>query len=103
MSSIISTFNGSTLVLRVNGGFTHKTYKIFQTHYVRIDDAHYKDIIVDFSGCTWIDSNGIWALVKLRRFGEKREKRVCFRNCSDDVKGVVRSAGIRRLENMACQ
>ncbi len=84
---------GDILLVRLTGALDIAGANDIETPLTNISDA-YKNVIVNFTGVTFLASIGIRVLVKAQRAMSKRSGRLIVFNPSDDARKVLRSTGI---------
>ena len=87
-----------TGTLSLSGRFDFNAHRDFRSGYQSfIEDAAIKQIVIDFSKVTYLDSSALGMLLLLKQRADERKKPVALRNATDMVRKVLDIANFGRL------
>lgn len=88
--------DGRSLTIRIEGRFDFSTHQAFRNAYEQNDDG-VKDVIVDLSHTTYLDSSALGMLLLLRDYAGGDGARIELRNCNKDVRRILTISNFEQL------
>ncbi len=100
MSITVNT-RGSIAKIVLSGGIDYSTQEQFrQASDKAISAKRVREIHIDFTDVTFMDSSGIRTLLILQKQAEKKGMSLIVSNCSDSVREVFEIGGFDRMFTM---
>ena len=96
--AVTGTEEGRVLTLAITGEIDHhQAGALMQELDRRLDGCMPRQLTVDLSGVTFMDSSGIAVLLRLYRRLRTLDGTICIRNVPDQAAKVLNAAGLDKL------